>query len=306
MIAPLVILAATMGNRYGGLKYLDGIGPHGETILDYSVYDAIQAGFKRIIFVINPSFEKAFKETISSKYKSVVDVDYVYQDVTDVPEAWRNPKRTAVCGSAHAVLRGRSLLEGGPFAVINAVNFYQRESFELLYHGLQSLESASYDAFFVGYKLANVLPESGGANRGICQLDDDGYLLHVDELAGVERVGGHPMYKDAGNVWVNLDEQACVSMNMWGFTPRVFDALDRGFDRFVRQHGMDTKQAYILPEFVNEWIDEGARVRHLPTAARWMALVSPDDKSQTLLRMNEMIRKGVYPLRLFAEEQHEM
>ena len=119
-------------------------------------------------------------------------------------------------------------------------------------------------------------------------------------------VGGHPMYKDAGNVWVNLDEQACVSMNMWGFTPRVFDALDRGFDRFVRQHGMDTKQAYILPEFVNEWIDEGARVRHLPTAARWMALVSPDDKSQTLLRMNEMIRKGVYPLRLFAEEQHEM
>lgn len=128
MIAPLVILAATMGNRYGGLKYLDGIGPHGETILDYSVYDAIQAGFKRIIFVINPSFEKAFKETISSKYKSVVDVDYVYQDVTDVPEAWRNPKRTALWGSAHALLRGRSLLEGGPFAVINAVNFYQRET----------------------------------------------------------------------------------------------------------------------------------------------------------------------------------
>lgn len=301
MITPLVILAATMGNRYGGLKYLDGIGPHGETILDYSVYDAIKAGFRRIVFVINPSFETAFKENISSKYASVVDVDYVYQDVTDVAQELRSPKRTLLWGSAHALLRGREQLDGAPFGVINAVNFYQRESFELLYQGLQRLASTSDDAFLVGYKLANVMPESGGANRGICQLDSDGRLLRVDELSGVERVGGHPMYKDAGNCWVNLDEDACVSMNMWGFTPRVFAPLAAGFDRFIREHGHDAKRAYILPDFVNELIAGGACVKNVPTEAQWMGLVSPDDKIQALLRINELIRKGVYPSRLFAE-----
>lgn len=301
MITPLVILAATMGNRYGGLKYLDGIGPHGETILDYSVYDAIKAGFQRIVFVINPSFEAAFKENISSKYTSVVDVDYVYQDVTDVPPQLRSPKRTLLWGSAHALLRGREKLEGMSFGVINAVNFYQRESFELLYQGLQQLEDTTDDAFLVSYKLANVMPESGAANRGICRVNESGYLCHVDELSGVERIGGHPMYKDEGNCWVNLDENACVSMNMWGFTSRVFPQLSAGFENFVSRHGQDTKLAYILPDFVNELIADGARVKNIPTEAQWMGLVSADDKIQALLRINELIRKKVYPARLFPE-----
>ncbi len=302
MITPLVILAATMGNRYGGLKHLDGIGPHGETILDYSVYDAIKVGFRRIVFVINPSFENAFKETISSKYESMVDVDYVYQDVSDVSQDRRSLKRTLLWGSAHALLKGREKLNGAPFGVVNAVNFYQRESFELLYRELQTLEESSYDAFLVSYKLANVMPESGGANRGICRVDNEGFLRHVDELIGVERVGGHPMYKDAGNCWMNLDEEASVSMNMWGFMPEVFDVLAAGFERFIDKYGMDAKRAYILPDFVNELIDSGTCVKNIPTEALWMGLVSPDDKIQALLRINELIRKGVYPPRLFPEK----
>lgn len=290
-----------MGNRYGGLKYLDAIGPHGETILDYSIYDAIRVGFKRIVFVINASFEQAFKETVAAKYIPLVEVDYVYQDVTDVPEEKRSPKRTMLWGSAHALLRCEGKLTA-PFGVINAVNFYQRESFELLYEGLQTLESSGYDAFLVGYKLGHVMPEAGGANRGVCRVDEHDNLLEVDELSGVERVGSHPMYRDADNQWVNLDEQACVSMNMWGFTPQVFQSLRQGFARFVDTYGMDVKKAYILPDFVNGYIREGARVKNVPTEARWMALVSPDDKIQTLLRINELIRKGVYPSRLFGGE----
>ena len=231
----------------------------------------------------------------------MVDVDYVYQDVTDVPEAWRNPKRTALWGSAHALLRGRSLLEGGPFAVINAVNFYQRESFELLYHGLQSLESASYDAFFVGYKLANVLPESGGANRGICQLDDDGYLLHVDELAGVERVGGHPMYKDAGNVWVNLDEQACVSMNMWGLPASMIKVLEDRFPAFLdKVPEGDLKAEYLLPMLIDELIQEGkASVTVLPTHDKWYGMTYQEDRAYVEQAIRDMVEKGIYKEKLF-------
>ena len=301
MITPLVILAATMGNRYGGLKYLDGIGPHGETILDYSVYDAIKAGFRRIVFVINPSFETAFKENISSKYASVVDVDYVYQDVTDVAQELRSPKRTLLWGSAHALLRGREQLDGAPFGVINAVNFYQRESFELLYQGLQRLASTSDDAFLVGYKLANVMPESGGANRGICQLDSDGRLLRVDELSGVERVGGHPMYKDAGNCWVNLDEDACVSMNMWGFTPDFLDELESGFKEFLSniKEG-DIKAEYLLPTIVDQLIKSNqANVSVLETKDKWFGVTYKEDKPVVVQSIKKLIEEGKYPEKLY-------
>lgn len=298
MTITLVILAATMGNRYGGLKYLEPIGPHGETILDYSVYDAIKAGFTRIVFVINPSFEKEFRARVSAKYENTIQIDYVYQDVSDVPEVQRNTKRLLLWGSAHAVLKCKSLIDN-PFGVINAVNFYQRESFELLYKYLKELSGAAYDAFMVGYKLGAVMPESGCANRGLCSVDDKNNLLSVTELAGVELVGGHPMYKDAGNTWVSLDEQAWVSMNMWGFSPQLFDWLTQGFEHFISLYGKDIKKAYILPDFINEIIAHGVKVKNIPTEARWMALVSPDDKIQALLRINELIRKGIYPSKLF-------
>ena len=294
----LIVLAATMGDKYGGLKQLEGIGPNGETILDFSVYDAVRAGFNRIIFVISRHFEDAFKQLVSGKYEHLVEVEYVYQDVESVPIEKRNPKRTALFGSVRAVLMGKNLIDA-PFGVINAVNFYQKESFQLLYEHLQTLKDAEYSSVNVCYRLSNVLAESGGVTRGICDVDEEGYLQSVTDRLGVERVGGIPMYPNELHKWETLDENSLVSMNMWGFMPDILDEMQTAFDAFLDEWGMDMKAHYSIPAFMNTRIAEGTKVRVVETPARWMGLVSHDDKIQVLLRINEMMRKGVYPRRLF-------
>ena len=296
----LIVLAATMGNKYGGLKQLEGIGPNGETILDFSVFDAIRAGFCRIVFVISKHFEVEFKKLVSGKYEHLVDVQYVYQDIETLPMEKRNPKRTALYGSVRAVLMGKDWIDA-PFGVINAVNFYQKESFELLYSHLQTLGDAKYDSFNVCYRLANVLPESGGVTRGICELDEEGKLKSVTDRLGVERVGGLPMYPNEVHKWESLDENSLVSMNMWGFKPDILSKMQEAFDDFLDQFGMDMKAHYSIPAFMNTQIEKGMRVKVVETPARWMGLVSHDDKIQVLLRINEMIRKGIYPRRLFED-----
>jgi len=296
----LIVLAATMGNKYGGLKQLEGIGPNGETILDFSVFDAIRAGFSRIVFVISKHFEVEFKKLVSGKYEHLVDVQYVYQDIETLPIEKRNPKRTALYGSVRAVLMGEDWIDA-PFGVINAVNFYQKESFELLYSHLQTLGDAKYDSFNVCYRLANVLPESGGVTRGICELDEEGKLKSVTDRLGVERVGGLPMYPNEVHKWEPLDENSLVSMNMWGFKPDILSKMQEAFDDFLDQFGMDMKAHYSIPAFMNTQIEKGMRVKVVETPARWMGLVSHDDKIQVLLRINEMIRKGIYPRRLFED-----
>ena len=298
MTTTLIVLAATMGNKYGGLKYLEGIGPNGETILDYSIYDAVKVGFNKVVFVISKYFEKEFKQKVSGKYENIVTVEYVYQEVEDVPEILRHPKRALLWGSAHAVLSGKDVIDG-PFGVINAVNFYQRESFELLYNTLQTLSESPYQCFMVGCKLGNVIPEAGGANRGICEVDREGYLQSVTDRPGVERIGGHPMYLNEYNKGVNLNEDDCVSMNMWGFTPDIFTPLREAFDQFIKEYGQDVKKTFIIPDFINGIIQQGMKVKVLPTASVWMALVSADDKIQAVLRINDLIRKGIYPSKLF-------
>ena len=294
----LIVLAATMGDKYGGLKQLEGIGPNGETILDFSVYDAVRAGFNRIIFVISRHFEDAFKQLVSGKYEHLVEVEYVYQDVESVPIEKRNPKRTALFGSVRAVLMGKNLIDA-PFGVINAVNFYQKESFQLLYEHLQTLKDAEYSSVNVCYRLSNVLAESGGVTRGICDVDEEGYLQSVTDRLGVERVGGIPMYPNELHKWEALDENSLVSMNMWGFMPDILDEMQTAFDAFLDEWGMDMKAHYSIPAFMNTKIAEGAKVKVVETPARWMGLVSHDDNIQVLLRINEMMRKGVYPRRLF-------
>ena len=294
----LIVLAATMGDKYGGLKQLEGIGPNGETILDFSVYDAVRAGFKRIIFVISRHFEAAFKQLVSGKYEHLVKVEYVYQDVESVPLEKRNPKRTALFGSVRAVLMGKGLIDS-PFGVINAVNFYQKESFQLLYEHLQTLKDAEYSSVNICYRLSNVLAESGGVTRGICALDEDGYLQSVTDRLGVERVGGIPMYPNELHKWEALDENSLVSMNMWGFMPTIFEEMQTAFDAFLDEWGMDMKAHYSIPAFMNARISEGTKVKVVETPARWMGLVSHDDKIQVLFRINEMMRKGIYPRRLF-------
>lgn len=298
MAMTLIVLAATMGNKYGGLKQLEGIGPNGETILDFSIYDAVRIGFNKIVFVISRHFEQEFKKLVSGKYEHVVEVEYVYQDVETIPEEKRNPKRKSLYGSVRAVLMGEKLIDA-PFGVINAVNFYQRESFELLYNNLLILEEADYHSFNVCYRLKNVLAESGGVTRGICEVDDEGYLLSVTDRMGVERISGNPMYPNELHKWVALDDNCLVSMNMWGFTSDIFGEMQVAFDKFIDEKGMDMKAHYSIPAFMNERIKEGAKVKVIETQARWMGLVSHDDKIQVLLRINDMIRKGIYPSKLF-------
>lgn len=298
MAMTLIVLAATMGNKYGGLKQLEGIGPNGETILDFSVYDAVRAGFTKIVFVISRHFEQEFKKLVSGKYESSVEVEYVYQDVETIPEEKRNPKRKALYGSVRAVLMGEKLIDA-PFGVINAVNFYQRESFELLYNNLLTLKEACYHSFNVCYRLKNVLAESGGVTRGICEVDNEGYLISVTDRMDVERISGNPMYPNEVHKWVELDENSLVSMNMWGFMPDIFGEMQQAFDHFIDEHGMDMKAHYSIPTFMNERIAQGVKVKVIETPARWMGLVSHDDKIQVLLRINEMIRKKIYPSKLF-------
>ena len=303
MTTTLLVLAATMGNRYGGLKTPEGIGPNGETVLDYSIYDAVQAGFNKVIFVISRFFEEEFKEKIASKYAGMVDVEYVYQDVDLVPEEKRNPKRTHLWGSAQAVLMGEGVIKE-PFGVINAVNFYQRESFELLYTHLQHLRAEENRHILISYRLGNVVPESGGANRGICEIDDEGMLISVTDRPGVERISGYPMYLDELNKWVQLDEDAPVSMNMWGFAPSIFPHIRKDFEAFVNRSGRDLKAFFTIPDFINGMIAQGdGKVMTHETQAVWMGVVSPDDKIQTILKINELIRNGHYPARLFKMNQ---
>ena len=294
----LIVLAATMGDKYGGLKQLEGIGPNGETILDFSVFDAVRAGFNKIVFVISRHFDVEFKKLVSGKYEHVVDVEYVYQDIETLPIEKRNPKRTALYGSVRAVLMGREWIDG-PFGVINAVNFYQKESFELLYTHLLNLQETDYSSVNVCYRLANVLAKSGGVTRGICEVDEDGCLISVTDRLGVERVGGIPMYPNEVHQWEPLDENSFVSMNMWGFLPTIFDKMQSSFDLFLDENGMDMKAHYSIPAFMNTQIEEGMKVKVVETPGRWMGLVSHDDKIQVVLRINEMMRKGIYPQKLF-------
>ena len=299
----LIVLAATMGNKYGGLKQLEGIGPNGETILDFSVFDAIRAGFNRIVFVISKHFDEEFKKLVSGKYEHLVDVRYVYQDVESLPIEKRNPKRTALFGSVRAVLMGQDWIDG-PFGVINAVNFYQKESFQLVHDHLLTLKGPDDDSVNIWYRVADVLAESGGVTRGICEVDEEGYLISVTDRLGVERIGGIPMYPNQVHQWESLDENSLVSMNMWGFMPDVFEGMQTAFDDFLDKHGMDMKAHYSIPAYVNQKIAEGnMKVKVQETNAKWMGLVSHDDKIQVLLRINEMIRKGIYPRRLFENFQ---
>jgi hypothetical protein len=300
MAKTLLVLAATMGNKYGGLKQLEGIGPNGETILDFSVYDALAVGFTKIVFVISRHFDEDFKKLVSDKYINRAEVEYVYQDVETVPIEKRNPRRTALFGSVRAVLMGEPHITE-PFGVINAVNFYGRESFELLYRHLDDLGTAQtdYESVNVCYRLRNVMAESGGVTRGICEVTDDGYLVSVTDRNEVERVSGNPMYPDPLRKWVALDEESLVSMNMWGFRPDIFSRMQASFERFIDAYGHDMKAHYSIPAFMNEQIAQGTRVKVLETPSRWMGLVSHDDKIQAVLRINDMMRKGIYPQRLF-------
>ena len=298
----LYVLAAGMGSRYGSLKQLDGVGPSGETIMDYSIYDAVNAGFGKLVFVIRRSFEADFKEKIVSKYEHIIPVEVVFQDLDNLPEGFTlNPKREKPWGTNHAVMMAKNVIKE-PFAVINADDFYGRESFQVLADYLKQLDGKTNDYCMVGYRLANTLSESGAVARGICSKNAEEFLTSVVERTSIERIDGVVKFKDENGEYVPVDENVPVSMNMWGFTPDYFKHSDAYFVDFLKNNADNIKAEFFIPLMVNYLIQNGtSRVKVLDTPSKWFGVTYAADRPDVVAKLQALVDKGVYPTPLFKK-----
>ena len=295
----LFVLAAGMGSRYGGLKQIDGLGPNGETIMDYSVFDALRAGFGKVVFVIRKDFEDDFRRVVIAKYADRVPCEVCFQAIDSVPEgATYNPERTKPWGTNHAVLMAKDIIRE-PFAVINADDFYGRESFQVLADYLKTVEGTTGNYCMVGYRVANTLSENGSVSRGVCATNAEGYLTDVVERTKIEEVGDKIVYTEDG-VDTVLDPMTPVSMNMWGFTPEYFDYVERAFVDFLQQHGQELKSEFYIPTLVNAMIRSGkATCKVLDTPSKWFGVTYSEDRPQVVMKINNLVKEGVYPEKLF-------
>lgn len=296
----LFVLAAGMGSRYGGLKQLDGLGPNGETIMDYSIYDAVRAGFGKVVFVIRHSFEKEFREIVVEKFNKIIDVEVVFQEIDSLPDGFfPHKERVKPWGTNHAVLMGKDVIKE-PFGVINADDYYGAESFKILADFLQSLDGRNNEYCMVAYQVGNTLSESGSVSRGVCKTNEEGYLTSVVERTQIELEGGQIQYKDEHGLVDYLDEDAPVSMNMWGFTPDYFDYSEMLFKTFLSENIANLKAEFYIPTVVNTLIqNQQAKIKVLDTPSKWFGVTYADDKPQVILKINNLIRKGVYPEKLW-------
>lgn len=295
----LFVLAAGMGSRYGGLKQLDGVGTSGETIMDYSVFDAMRAGFGKVVFVIRKDFEDDFRNIVLSKYQDKIPCEICFQSIDKLPAGFTpNPDRTKPWGTNHAVLMGKELIHE-PFAVINADDFYGKESFQVLADFLTSVEGKRGQWCMVGYRVQNTLSENGSVSRGVCSTDENGYLTDVVERTKIEEVGKKVIYTENG-VDTELPLNTPVSMNMWGFTPEYFEMAEQGFIQFLKANEKELKAEYYIPTMVNNAIIEGkATCKVLDTPSKWFGVTYAEDRPQVVMKINELVHKGIYPTKLF-------
>ncbi len=299
----LVIMAAGMGSRYGGLKQLDPVGNHGQLIIDYSIYDARRAGFETVVFVIKPEIEADFKAAIGDRVSRVMDVKYAYQLKEDLPEGYAVPaSRTKPWGTAHAALSVRKLVDG-PFAIINADDYYGPEAFQEIYSYLSAHEDGDvYEYVMVGYLLKNTVTENGTVARGVCEETADHYLTQVTERTKIEK-GEPPRYtEDDGQTWTDLPGDTIVSMNMWGFTRSFLDEALARFPAFLDKALAENpeKGEYFLPTVVSQLIDEGkARVKVLRSEDKWYGVTYREDKPTVTAAITEKTAAGLYPDRLW-------
>jgi len=296
----LFILAAGMGSRYGGLKQLDGLGPNGETIMDYSVYDALQAGFGKIVFVIRRDFEQEFRDKVISKYEGHVPVEVVFQDIKNIPDGYEiNPERSKPWGTAHAVLMGKDMIKE-PFAVINADDFYGRESFRVLADFLKNVKDNRNQYCMVGFKIGNTLSENGSVSRGLCQVNDDDMLTGVQECHGIQRKGDGLVQTLADGSEAPFPEDAAVSMNMWGFTPEYFKYSEDSFRRFLDRNSKELKAEFYIPTVVNELINSNSiTLKVLHTPSKWFGVTYSADRPATVAQFAKLVEDGAYPSPLF-------
>ncbi|MDR1973782.1 MAG: nucleotidyltransferase [Bacteroidales bacterium] len=301
MTPTLFILAAGMGSRYGGLKQLDGIGPGGATIMDYSVYDALEAGFGKIVFVIRKSFKDDFKKQVVSKYKDKVPVKLVYQELDKLPKGFTcPPDRTKPWGTGHAVLMGMYAIKE-PFAVINADDFYGRETFEVLAKQLRYMSFIRKNYCMVSYHAGNTISESGSVSRGICTVDENNFLASIVERTHIVRdVDGKIKYKDENGTLVELDEKTPVSMNVWGFTPDFFTHTQKMFEKFLESNADSLTSEFYIPTVVNNLITSGkVTCQVLETSASWFGVTYPQDTAVVQEKLHSLVEQGIYPHQLF-------
>ena len=305
MVQPaLVVMAAGIGRRYGGLKQIDPIGPNGEIIIDYSIYDALKAGFGKVVFVIREDLEEAFRERVGNTIERQCETAYVFQRLEDVPAGFQAPpERQKPWGTGHALLCCKDEV-ASPFAVINADDFYGRSSYQILCDYLEHAQDRDgiYDYCMVGYVLENTLTEHGHVARGVCTVSQDGYLVEIHERRRIERFGEVVKYTEDGEHWVEIPRGTVVSMNMWGFTPSLFPELEARFPQFLQKNSDNIQEAeYFLPDVVNDLLEEGkARVRVLQTDEQWVGVTYQQDKPRVKRVIRELIRRGVYPENLWG------
>ncbi len=299
----LLLLAAGMGSRYGGLKQLDGLGPNGETIMDYSIYDAIKAGFGKIVFVIRKDFEQDFKDKILSKYEGHIPAELVFQSLDSLPEGFSVPEgRVKPWGTNHAVMMAAKTIKE-PFCVINCDDFYNRDAYMVIGKFLADLPEGSKNKYaMVGFRVGNTLSENGTVARGICSKDEDENLTTVVERTEIMRVNGPICYKDEQGEWVAVDDNTPVSMNMWGFTPDYFDYSEAYFKEFLAdpKNMENLKAEFFIPLMVNKLITEKtAKVKVLDTTSKWFGVTYAADRPSVVEKIQKLIDEGVYPEKLF-------
>ncbi len=299
----LLLLAAGMGSRYGGLKQLDGLGPNGETIMDYSIYDAIKAGFGKIVFIIRKDFEDDFREKVLKKYEGHVPVELCFQSLDALPDGFECPAgRVKPWGTNHAVLMAKDVVKE-PFCVINCDDFYNRDAFMVIGKFLADLPEGSKNNYaMVGFRVGNTLSENGSVARGICSKDYAGHLTTVVERTEIMRVDGPICYKDEDGSWVPVDDNTPVSMNMWGFTPDYFEHSEAYFKEFLsdRNNMENLKAEFFIPLMVNKLIcDKTATVKVLDTTSKWFGVTYSADRQSVVDKIQNLVDEGVYPAGLF-------
>jgi NDP-sugar pyrophosphorylase family protein len=294
----LLVMAAGMGSRYGGLKQIDPVGPSGETLMDYSIYDAIQAGFGKLVFIIRKDIEDQFKEFIGTRYAKRIPVEYVYQELDKIPAGFSVPEgRTKPWGTTQAILMSTGVIHE-PFAVINADDFYGAEGYRAL---AKHLTSGTPDYAMVGFTLRNTLSDFGSVARGVCRVNRDNYLEYIEELTKVEHDGDGAKNTDPAGIVTKLTGNEAVSMNMWGFTPAVFGLLEENFKQFLEQSGSELKSESYIPNTVGALVSSGkARVKVLPTNDSWFGVTYREDHATVVESISRLVKAGTYPQRLWS------
>ncbi len=295
----LLVLAAGMGSRYGGNKQLDEVGPSGETIIDYSIFDAIRAGFGKIVFVIRKDIEDQVKERFVEKLSGKIEVDYVFQEITNLPEGVKvTPDRSKPWGTSHAILVTESKIKE-PFGVINADDFYGAESFSILRDFLVN-DTNPNNYCIVGYKLGNTLSDHGHVNRGVCKVGEDGLLLNIVETRQIEKTRTGAVAPGPDGNPVHFTGNEIASMNLWGFKPTCFDYLGKEFRSFIDQNGMDLKSELDIPTSVDRFVKSGEiTIQILRSNARWFGVTYREDKPFVVDSIRKMVREGIYPARIY-------